>query len=480
MKKILYIAIFSTLTICAFSQNWTDPVNVSNMSGLNQDPDFCIDNNGVIHCVWVFVYESNFSKIFYCRSFDDGLTWTTADDVSLNTEKRIHNPHIVCDSENNIYLTYDFDTGNYFETLIFYKKFDGITWSEPFVVSEDMPESHANKLVIDNNNRVYCVWFRILYNETTFYRYLENDVWSDIFIPYDNNDYFTFLNCSVDSSNNLHWIGAHHYEGQTAYDIKPVYFFYDYEDDLWSDFIEFGERYSWHGFDIDLDNEEMPHLVWQEYTNDSTPPNDGTFYSYYNGTNWAIPELIVEDPKNQQIIIDNYNNPNIFDSEKLEDGTMLVHYYKTSSIWQGYIIDDNDYNGNIKIDKRGNIIYLLYEKAISGKDYFYDIMFSKTYMINFYTEIPASINKLKIFPNPFHQNLTISFDLQNTERLSIKIYTIQGKLINTLMNENKSQGKYEIIWNGKDKNGKEVTSGLYLVRLQSGRIILTRSVEYLK
>lgn len=245
MKKVLYILIPFVLIINSFAQNWTEPANVSNMDGFNQLPDFCFDNNGVINCVWVHVYETNFSKIFYSKSYDDGLTWTSAEDISLNEEKRLSQPHIVCDSENNIHLTYDFNVGNPYQTLVYYKMYDGTTWSEPFTVSENMPESHNNKLVIDNNDRGYCFWHRSLYNNgTTFYRYYENGEWSEIYIPYDNNDYLGFSNAIIDTYNNLHWIGSHHYEGQNHYEDKPIYFYYEYENGEWSDFVEFGERYS--------------------------------------------------------------------------------------------------------------------------------------------------------------------------------------------------------------------------------------------
>ncbi len=434
LKNLLFFTLlFFSLEYEIKSQNWTEPVNVSNMGGFNQMPDFCFDNNGVIHCVWSHIYETNFSKIFYSQSFDDGLTWTVAEDISLNSEKRIANPHLVCDSENNLHLTYDFDIGNYLETLVYYKKFDGSNWSEPIVVSENMPESHANKLVIDSNDRIYCFWYRSINNRTTFYRYLENGIWSEVFIPYDNNDYFAFLNCAVDTGNNLHWIGAHHYEGQTAYDIKPVYFIYDYENDLWIDYVEFGKNYSWYGFDIDLDAACLPHIVWQEFTNNGIPPNDGTFYEYHNGIGWTTPDLIVEDPFDQSIIIDIYNKPNILDSEKTETGTRLVHYYKTLSNWQGYVIDGDDSNGKIEMKKQDNKIYITYEKSVYNTKNFMEIMFSKMDMITIICENNEPVINLNIYPNPFCNSMTIAFEIKNNYRTQINIYSFDGKLLTNLV-----------------------------------------------
>ncbi|MCX6233829.1 MAG: T9SS type A sorting domain-containing protein [Bacteroidetes bacterium] len=474
MKLNFFILCLCIAPFCA-AQNWTKPLNISNMEGLNNQPDITVDQNGTFHCVWAHKIVQNFWKIYYSQSSDEGLTWSVPDDISLNTEKWVSDPHIVCDSENNLYLTYDYDVGNYLESLVYYKKFDGISWSDPIVVSEGMPESHANKLVIDNNDRVYCFWYRSINNGTTFYRYLQNGFWSDYYIPYNNNDYFAFINCAVDSCNNLHWIGAHHYEGQTAYDIKPVYLYYDYENDLWSDIVEFGEHYSWYGFDIDLDTNYLPHLVWQEFTNDSIPPNDGTFYAYNNGTSWTTPELIVEDPRNQQIIIDTYNNPNIFDTEKSDDGQKIIFYYFLDNFWNGYIIDETP-NAffNLKAIKYNNKIFLFYSKSLMADEG--QIFYSKMDMITNNIEITTSFNKFKLFPNPFTIKLTIVFEMKSNKDFQLKIYTIQGKLINTLINENKSSDEHEITWDGKDQNGKEVTPGLYLIRLQSGRNILTRSV----
>ncbi len=480
MKKVLYILIPFIFIINSFAQNWTDPVNVSNMEGKDQLPDFCLDNNGVIHCVWVHVYETNFSKIFYCKSYDDGLTWTIAEDISFNDEKRLSQPHIVCDSQNNLHITYDYGTDNPYETMVYYKKFEGINWSEPFIVSGNMPESYHNNLLIDNNDRVYCTWFRSLYNNgTVFYRYFENGGWSEIFIPYDNNDFLGFANSVIDTNNNLHWIGAHHYEGQTHYEDKAIYFCYNYENNEWSDFVEFGEYHTGSGFDIDLDDSEMPHLVWQEFTNDSIPPNDGTFYTYNNGNNWTTPELIVEDPQDQQIVLEENNKPNIFDVEKFNDGSILVHYYNKQGTWEGYIIDESEWYGmSTQIANENNKLYIMYHKPII--DINGEIYFSKSDIISSFTDYQRQNLKVNIYPNPFHQKVRINFETNGSKRTLLKIYTMQGKLINTLIDENKLPGKYEIIWNGKDNNGKEVSSGLYLVRLQSGRNILTRSVQYIK
>lgn len=460
------------------AQNWTEPVNVSNISGLDSQPAISIDNNGIYHCVWVNTIETNYRIVYYSQSEDNGLSWTTPENVSQNTEKWLSHPHIVCDSENNLHLTYDYNVGNSSETLIYYKKYNGINWSEAFIVSENWPGSRGNKLIIDHNDRIYCTWFLDYNNGTGFYRYLENGEWSDVFIPYDNNDYHSLSSCTVDSDNNLHWIGSHHYNGQNHYNDHPIYFYYDYENDLWSDIIEFGEYYSNQGFDIDLDFMEMPHLVYHQYTNSSPPLTDGTFYTYKSEDIWSNPELIVEDPIEQHIVIDDNNNVSLFDIEKTNNGSMFIHYYKKLGNWEGVIIDETTYNTmHTHLTYHGDKIMVVYLKPFENN--LGDIYFSQTDIISKeFTEV-FSTATFKVYPNPFRQKVNIHFELCKEGKTIINIYNMQAKLLNTLLNENKLPGKYEIIWNGRDENGKDVSSGLYLIRLQTGRNIQTRSVEYI-
>lgn len=89
-------------------------------------------------------------------------------------------------------------------------------------------------------------------------------------------------------------------------------------------------------------------------------------------------------------------------------------------------------------------------------------------------------NCLFVSPNPFTNHTSIIFNMKCSGSANISIYNLQGKLINTLINEYKMKGKYRIIWNGKGLNEKEVMPGLYLIRMQSGRSIHSHKVILLK
>ena len=483
--KYIFILIISALlniTTTTNAQNWTEPVQISALQGINHYPDFCIDKNGTIHCVWSYKVESNYWHIYYSKSTDDGLTWSIPENVSQNTSMWMEEPHIVADSENNLHLTYDFNTGDYYHTLVVHREFDGNNWSEEDTVSTGWPGSMHNRLVIDNNDKLYCFWYHPYQNGTIFYRILENEQWGVISVIYDNNDLTVFMRGVVDSSNNIRCTGIHHYQGQSGYDDRIITF--DFINGEWTDWVQLSDNTSWGGNDIAIDSNNNPKIVWRQEIDDSIPPNHGTLYAEFNDENWTAPMLIAENGSDQAIAVDVNNIVHIIDNEQTEDGYRLLHYRYIDNEWVGEIIEEDTFgNYGNKLINRENYLYLVSAKAYSSSPNPDIPIVLRKYEITTSIEntIKPVFSAYNIYPNPSSGNTTISYSIQEeNKQTSIKIYDLQGKLINTILNETQPPGEYQIVWNGTGKNGKEVNSGLYLIRLQAGRQIMTRSVEIIK
>jgi flagellar hook assembly protein FlgD len=71
------------------------------------------------------------------------------------------------------------------------------------------------------------------------------------------------------------------------------------------------------------------------------------------------------------------------------------------------------------------------------------------------------------FPNPFNPSTTIAFDIPEGKEVNVRlnVYNMRGQLVRTLVNEVKSEGSYQIQWDGTlSKRSKTVTVS-YFVRI---------------
>jgi hypothetical protein len=70
-------------------------------------------------------------------------------------------------------------------------------------------------------------------------------------------------------------------------------------------------------------------------------------------------------------------------------------------------------------------------------------------------------------PNPFTDYTLIQYQILDDERIDLGIYSISGQRVRTLVNEFKSAGFYEVIWDGKDNQGNDLSEGIYIYILKS-------------
>jgi len=70
------------------------------------------------------------------------------------------------------------------------------------------------------------------------------------------------------------------------------------------------------------------------------------------------------------------------------------------------------------------------------------------------------------YPNPFSQQITIPYDMRENQNVTISIYNLKGQHVRTVVNAKKTRGRHSVIWDGKDKYGKKVCSGVYTCRMQ--------------
>ena len=83
-------------------------------------------------------------------------------------------------------------------------------------------------------------------------------------------------------------------------------------------------------------------------------------------------------------------------------------------------------------------------------------------------------------PNPFNSSTKISYQIPEGGDVSLKIFNLNGQLVKTLINQQRKEGYYEIIWNGMDDNNHPVTSGVYLIMLTLNKSRITQKITLLR
>jgi hypothetical protein len=84
------------------------------------------------------------------------------------------------------------------------------------------------------------------------------------------------------------------------------------------------------------------------------------------------------------------------------------------------------------------------------------------------------------FPNPFNPETVIEYTLDKEEQVSVSIFNINGKEVRSLVDDKQKAGTHSVIWNGTDKNGKQVPSGAYLYNITSDSQVSTEKILLLK
>ncbi len=94
--------------------------------------------------------------------------------------------------------------------------------------------------------------------------------------------------------------------------------------------------------------------------------------------------------------------------------------------------------------------------------------------------IPEDYALFQNYPNPFNPITTIRFSLPVNADVTLKIFDVTGREIQTIVSSTMTAGTHEVQWNGRNSAGLRVASGVYLYRLEAGRNVMTKRMVLLK
>ncbi|MBT7615778.1 MAG: T9SS type A sorting domain-containing protein, partial [Calditrichaeota bacterium] len=169
---------------------------------------------------------------------------------------------------------------------------------------------------------------------------------------------------------------------------------------------------------------------------------------------------ISENPKAVSIGSDNNCSANIY----AQNGTVQVG---NRTEFEGSVISKDIWLGsNVEITFNG-VFYL--------QDFDGDLADGNE-GINLSNQVPVPDEfTVEVYPNPFNSMLTLAYGLPEAGLVQAKIFDIQGRLVNELLNRSETAGYHKIIWAANQQ-----PTGIYILSVKTGSGSLLRKISLIK
>jgi len=108
------------------------------------------------------------------------------------------------------------------------------------------------------------------------------------------------------------------------------------------------------------------------------------------------------------------------------------------------------------------------------------------------TEVSVSVSEIDIvtganksgllgnYPNPFNPNTNISYYMAHGGNVTIEVYNNKGQKIKALVDGVQSSGEHIVVWDGRDDSGKNVSSGIYLYKMECDDYVSIKKMVLMK
>ncbi len=94
--------------------------------------------------------------------------------------------------------------------------------------------------------------------------------------------------------------------------------------------------------------------------------------------------------------------------------------------------------------------------------------------------VPASFSLKQNYPNPFNPTTTINYTLTKNIHVKLSVYNILGQKIKALIDKQQTAGQHVVHWDGKNGAGQQVSTGVYIYKLEAGDFSKTMKMLLLR
>ena len=94
--------------------------------------------------------------------------------------------------------------------------------------------------------------------------------------------------------------------------------------------------------------------------------------------------------------------------------------------------------------------------------------------------IPKKLNIRPVYPNPFNNSVSISFEIPNSKNVDLTIFDMKGRSVRQLNLGVLGIGSHKVLWDGKNNLGNELPSGIYMAVLEIGDEFNVQKISLVK
>jgi hypothetical protein len=273
---------------------WTSAQRLTWTAEESRSPAIAVDSSNAVHVVW---YEHTYSsqKIYYKGSTDGGVTWGAAQRLAWTSTHSLY-PAIAVDSTDAVHVVWeDHAPGN---ADIYYKQSsdEGITWSAAQRLTWTSGSSFKPDIAIDSSNAAHVVWEDYTPADGEVYYKGSTDsgaTWGTAQRLTWTSGMSTLTALATDSSNGVHSV----WEDYTPGTAEIYYKVSTDSGATWGA----AYRLTWTSGAsnypaVAIDSVNAIHVVWEDYT---PPPGYSEIYYKYSpdgGTTWNAAQRLTWTP----------------------------------------------------------------------------------------------------------------------------------------------------------------------------------------
>jgi hypothetical protein len=199
-------------------------------------------------------------------------------------------------------------------------------------------------------------------------------------------------------------------------------------------------------------------------------------YAYVADYTYGLQIIDVSDYDSLDLV-GNYNTPghahDLFvsgDTVFMADGSFGIQIISTTDPANPVLLSNYDTPGN------ANEVFISDEYIYVADVYSFMILrINASSIVDWFNEYPENFILSGNYPNPFNSSTVISYSLPYQSDVTVEIYDILGRKVETLLGDSQLAGYHSIIW----KSG-ENSSGIYFYKIQAGKFVETKKMVLMK